>query len=248
MAAALATSLLVPGSRLAIIRHGEAVSNVENTLEGHDTCRGLTPHGHEQVAALCRRLRSSGELAGAAALYTSLLRRAVETAEPLCQVLGLESFARSCSLCERHVGEADGLSWPEFEKRYGREQIGVDDERVPVPGGESWSSFLDRAAAALIEVMALHPGRLVVVAGHGGLIGASVIRFLGLPENGAGTRRYADNTSITEWVWTGDSFWFVRYNDAAHLDGTEWGTRRGLRTLTPDWVTEPVLAGEGGEA
>lgn len=232
-----AESSIAAGTRLAIVRHGEAVSNVEDRLADHDTCSGLTEHGRLQAEALAERLRRTGEFEGAAALYSSILRRAVETAEILAPALGLD-LVSSCSLCERHLGEADGLSWSEYEARYGREVPGVDDDVVRVPGGESLSGFLDRAEAALYRVMEAHPGRLVVVVAHGGVIGASLIRFLGIAGNGLGFRGYADNSSITEWEWTGQRWWFVRYNDAGHLDATEWGTKKGLRLAPPYWVGE----------
>jgi probable phosphoglycerate mutase len=227
---------VAPGTRLAIIRHGEAVSNAEDTVAGHDSCLGLTDHGRRQVEALAARLERTSELEGAVALYSSILLRAVETAELLSPVLGGLRVESACALCERHVGEADGLTWAEYEARYGREVPGLDDYRPFAPGGESWAGFLDRAEDALYEVMERHPGELVVVAGHGGLIGTSVIRFLDLPANGSGFRGYADNSSITEWEWTGRRWWFVRYNDAGHLDAAEWGTERGLRLAPPDWV------------
>ncbi|MHB1986703.1 MAG: histidine phosphatase family protein [Acidimicrobiales bacterium] len=224
------------GSRLVIVRHGEAVSNAEDTLGGHESCLGLTDHGRRQVEALADRLGRTRELAGAVALYTSILRRAVETAEILAPAIGGLQIEKTCSLCERHVGEADGMTWAQYEARYGRETPGVDDYRELSPGGESWAGFLDRAEQAMYAVMERHPGELVVIAGHGGLIGTSVVRFLGIPDNGAGFRGYADNSSITEWEWTGKRWWFVRYNDAGHLDAEEWGTRRGLRLPPPGWV------------
>lgn len=227
---------IAAGTRLVIIRHGEAHSNALDTLGGHETCEGLTPHGRRQVEALAKRLRRTGELDGAVALYSSILRRAVETAEILSESLGGLAIEQTCSLCERHVGEADGMTWSEYEKAYGVQLPGVDDYRVMAPGGEAYAPFLDRAEAALFAVMERHGGELVVVAGHGGIIGASVIRFLQIPDNGKGFRGYADNSSITEWEWTGSRWWFVRYNDAAHLDASEWGTERGLRQAPPSWV------------
>ena len=235
-APAAARRSIAPGTRLVIVRHGEAVSNAEDTLGGHETCRGLTEHGRRQVEALADRLGRTRELDGAAALYTSILPRAIETAEILAPSLGGLLIEKTCSLCERHVGEADGMTWAEFEAKYGREIPGVDDRRELSPGGESWAGFLDRAEAAMYDVMERHRGELVVIAGHGGLIGTSVIRFLAIPGNGSGFRGFADNSSLTEWEWTGKRWWFVRYNDAGHLDAEEWGTERGLRLAPPSWV------------
>lgn len=223
------------GTRLVIVRHGEAVSNAEDTVGGHLTCKGLTEHGRRQVEALATRLVRTEELSGAVALYSSILRRAIETAEILAPALGGLAIRQTCDLCERHVGEADGLTWQEYEDRYGALKPGDDPEREMAPGGESWVGFLDRAESALYAVMMRHPGGLVVVAGHGGIIGASIVRFLELPDHGSHMRGHADNSSMTEWSWTGTRWWLVRYNDAAHLDREAWGAH-GLRIAPPGWV------------
>jgi 2,3-bisphosphoglycerate-dependent phosphoglycerate mutase len=228
---------LAPGSRLVIVRHGEAVGGVEDIVAGHSSCTGLTDHGRQQVQALADRLVRTGELDGAAALYSSILPRAHETARILSPALGGLTVRSTCSLCERHVGDADGMTWGEYEARYGvTVDWSADPEREFAPRGESWVGFLDRAEAALYGVMARHPSRLVVVAAHGGIVGASMVRFLGLAHHGAALRGHPDNSSITEWSWTGARWWLRRYNDAAHLDNQRGPGAARLRTPAPDWV------------
>jgi broad specificity phosphatase PhoE len=66
----------------------------------------------------------TGELAGADALYASLLPRAIETAELLAPALGSigadgifgppPTLNTECGFCELHPGDADGLTWEEF--------------------------------------------------------------------------------------------------------------------------------------
>ncbi len=235
---------VAPGTRLVIVRHGEAVSNAEDLIAGHLGCRGLTERGRLQVGALADRLRRTGELDGATALYSSVLRRAVETAEILLPVLGDVSYEARCTLCERHPGEADGLTWNEFDERYGPLLPGDDPGRPLAPGGESWLDLLDRAEDALYRIAQAHPGELVVVSGHGGIIEASLVRFLALPSNGGLARFFPDNASMTEWAFTGVRWWLVRFNDAAHLDPRRPVEPRGLRVPAPLWVRreEPGLA------
>ena len=180
-----------------LIRHGEAVSNAEDLVGGHAGCRGLTELGRRQVLALADRIRRTGELEEATALYSSILPRAVETAAILSPALGNIAYEAACMLCERHPGEADGLTWAECEERYGRLLPGDEPERPLSPGGESWLDLLDRAEEALYQVAGAHPGELIVVSSHGGIIGASLVRFLGLPEHGGLTalssRQRVDN-------------------------------------------------------
>jgi probable phosphoglycerate mutase len=236
---------VAPGTRLVIVRHGEAVSNAEDMVAGHLGCTGLTERGRRQVAALAERVRRTGELAGAAAHYSSVLRRAVETAEILHPALGEAAYEARCALCERHPGEADGLSWVECDRRYGRRLPGEDPERPLSPGGESWLEFLDRAEEGLYAVAMAHPGELVVISAHGGVVDASLIRFLGLPAHGGLVRFFPDNASMTEWAFTGARWWLMRFNDAAHLDPNGPEGSDGLRITPPVWVrSEPVLASE----
>jgi probable phosphoglycerate mutase len=236
---------LAPGSRIVIVRHGEAVGGIENIVAGHLSCKGLTEHGRRQVEALAGRLRHTGELEGAVALYSSILPRAVESAEILAPALGGLPVQSTCDLCERHVGDADGMTWSEYEAQYGvTTDWSSDPDREFAPGGETWMGFLDRAEAALYEVMERHPGRLVVVASHGGVVATSMKRFLGLADHGAALRCHPDNSSMTEWSWTGARWWLVRYNDAAHLDTQEWAGDTRLRIPAPGWVQAETQEGQ----
>ena len=53
-------------------------------------CQGLTELGRRQVTSLRDRLALTGELAGADALYASVLPRAIETAELLAPALAVD--------------------------------------------------------------------------------------------------------------------------------------------------------------
>ena len=75
-------------SRIVLVRHGEAQCNLNHVVGGLKGCTGLTDLGRRQVAVLADRLYESGELRDATALYSSVLPRAVETAERLRPVVG----------------------------------------------------------------------------------------------------------------------------------------------------------------
>src|SRR5688572_24906693 len=95
-------------TRLIFVRHGESVHTVERLIGGRAGCRGLTQRGHEQAARLAERL--AGELTGAGAVhvYSSELRRAVETAAPVAAALGVAPVT-DCGLCTWHYpAYADG--------------------------------------------------------------------------------------------------------------------------------------------
>ena len=222
------------GTRLVVVRHGEATCNAEDYIGGHGSCRGLTARGRAQVAALGRRLRRTGELEGPAAVWTSVLPRARQTGAAVAEALGVEVAGARCDLCERHPGEADGLTWAAYEARYARTPLpsGAGDDLPFAPGGESWTAFVDRAAGALEDLAVAHAGRLVVAVAHGGVVDASLIAFLGLPARADGIRFHAEHTSLTEWRHTGACWQLVRYSDAAHLAGAD-----GLQVPHPAWLT-----------
>ena len=227
------------GSRLVIVRHGEAWCNAQQFVGGPKSCRGLTPRGAQQAAVLAERLARTHELDGAAAVWTSELPRAIETAEIVRESLGGATVERSADFSERDPGEADGLFWNQLQDRYGRSSKPGDDPDLPLsPGGETWIEFLDRAALALLNLAQRYPGKLVVVIAHGGIIDASLVRFLGLPDHGSQVRFHAEHTSLTEWHHTGRRWRLVRYNDASHL--TEPALTTDLLTPPPVWVHTEV--------
>jgi len=209
-----------PGAtRIVLVRHGEAVCNVNGIVGGRRGCTGLTDLGRRQVQALAERLAHSGELAGTSALYASVLPRAVETAEILRPVLGTGEIdlVTESALCELHPGEADGLAWPEAVARFGSPEWDNDPDLLIAPGGESWSAFVARASEAVRGLAERHPGELVVAAVHAGVIEATMIAYLAMPP-ATSRRGWARivHASLTEWEWVPtESRWvLIRFNDA----------------------------------
>jgi probable phosphoglycerate mutase len=214
----------VDATRLVLVRHGEAVCNVTGICGGRLGCRGLTDLGRVQVGALRDRLASTGELAGADALYASVLPRAVETAELLRPVVGagggsaLPELTLECGLCELHPGEADGLSWREFTERFGTLDWDTDPGRPIAPGGESWTGFVNRVDATLSTLAERHTGQLVVAACHAGVIEASMLAKLPVAGGLAGARLQlrTRHASMTSWEIEDGRWRLLGFNDAAH--------------------------------
>ncbi len=210
---------------LYIIRHGEAICNVEAFVGGATGCRGLTERGHAQVERLAQRL-AQGEIK-ADALYASTFLRTRETAQPLAEALGLP-IQWDDDLQELRPGAADGLSGSEAEERYGRVLL-TDPYRATIPGSESIAGFLVRAGTALDRIVRQHEGQTIVVVAHGGIVDASFHLFLGLSLHTlARAGFYTQHTALTQWRTHSAQHpgefprWFLmRYNDTAHLAGLE---------------------------
>jgi probable phosphoglycerate mutase len=231
-------------TRLVLVRHGEAECNVSGICGGIKGCTGLTAEGVRQVKALGERLATTGELSGADALYASVLPRAIETAELLNPALGpIESdgsfgpaptLHTDCGLCELHPGDADGLTWEEFSAQYSGPNWDEHPDQPIAPGGESWTGFVLRVAGALEDIVNRHPGGLVVVACHAGVIEASLLSMLPLVGGRAGARLQlrTQHASLTTWEVEEGRWRLLGYNDAGHL------TSRGSAGLSSSMVAQ----------
>jgi probable phosphoglycerate mutase len=207
-----------------LVRHGEAVCNVSGVCGGPKGCTGLTEHGIDQVTMLRDRLAVTGELFGTGALYASVLPRAIQTAEILAPALvggdGPElTVITEYGLSELHPGEADGLTWAEFAERFGAIDWDEDPDQPIAPGGESWTGFVNRVADMLELVAARHPGQLVVVACHAGVIEASLLALLPVVggRQGARLQLRTQHASLTSWEIDAGRWRLLGYNDGAHL-------------------------------
>jgi broad specificity phosphatase PhoE len=215
-------------TRVVLIRHGEAVCNVSGVCGGRIGCTGLTERGRAQVEALRDRLLLTGELAGTDVLYASVLPRAIETAELVAPALaGRDTDGNlaprlvpvtECGLCELHPGDADGLSWEQFSDRFGTLDWDVDPDQPIAPHGESWTGFVNRVAVTLDTIVDRHPGQLVVVACHAGVIEASLLAKVPVAGglDGARLQLRTQHASMTRWEIEAGRWRLSGYNDAAH--------------------------------
>ncbi|WP_299056181.1 histidine phosphatase family protein [uncultured Nocardioides sp.] len=207
---------------LLLIRHGQAVSNVEPVIAGLHGDRGLTDLGRRQAALLEQRLRT--ESPHVDALYVSTLPRALETGAYVARGLGLTAVETD-DLHELRPGDAaDDLGIEEWRSRSEVEVPPRDPFRPFSPDGESWAAFLARAGAALEDLVARHPSQTVVAVCHQGVVEASFALAYG--HDGAARRVGIDppNTSLTHWRHRRDAgggpLWaLVAFGDARHLDG-----------------------------
>lgn len=137
--------------RLFLVRHGETMENVAQTLQGH-LPGTLSPEGWRQAEALRRKLAGQG--ARFDAFLCSDLRRAVQTAETVNR--SLEMPIELCPLLrERDWGAATG-------QRIGTVRL----DPLPV-GAESEEAMFARARRLLLYIRSKYDGGRVLAVGHG---------------------------------------------------------------------------------
>jgi probable phosphoglycerate mutase len=202
------------GTRLVLVRHGEAYCNVAGIVGGPRGCTGLTDLGREQAAALAERLARTHEFDDVVALYSSVLARAKETAAIVSQSLPLDEVGEDCDLCELHPGLADAMDWDEMIATFG----GPDWDRDPgepfAPEGESWTGFYERCVAAFLRLSAIHPEGQVLLFVHGGVIEQAMKLATAAPA-AARLRLRTEHCSLTEIEIDAGEVRLLRYNDRA---------------------------------
>jgi probable phosphoglycerate mutase len=208
---------LPTGTRLLFIRHGESRANAEGLAGGQTGDGGLTDLGRRQSIALRDRIAMSHELDTATAFYTSTLPRAIETGEIVREALPKHLVpVADESLCEINVGEGDGLTWSVFVERFGTPDWDTNPNQVTAPGGESLLGFFERSREAFERLIARHPGELVVIVAHGGVVEQAMKIYQGL-DGSARLRPRIENCSMTEIEFSDGRHRLLRYNDRAPL-------------------------------
>jgi broad specificity phosphatase PhoE len=152
---------------ILLARHGETDWNRDGRFQGHAD-PPLNEKGRAQAADLSAALAAE-ELA---AVYSSPLRRALETAQVVAAAHGLEPVALD-GLREVDVGSWQGLTRSELEERYPDQFARWLDHGPGWEDGESYDEMGRRAVATLLELAAAHPGERVLAVTHGGPIRAA---------------------------------------------------------------------------
>ena len=199
-------------TRLIAVRHGETAWNVDTRIQGQLDI-GLNATGLWQAQRAGQAL--ADERIGA--IYASDLSRAWQTAEEIAKPHGLTVQAEP-GLRERAFGRFEGMSFAEIEAtlpedaRRWRER---DPEFEP-EGGESLLVFRDRVTRVAAELAARHPGELVTLVAHGGVMDV-LYRAATRQELQAPRTWQLGNAAINRMLWTPEGFSLVGWSDTAHL-------------------------------
>jgi broad specificity phosphatase PhoE len=152
---------------ILLARHGETDWNREGRFQGHAD-PPLNDTGRAQAARLAVEL-ADVELA---AVYSSPLRRALETAEVVAAAHDLTPIPLD-ALREVGVGSWQGLTRPEIETRFPDQFARWLDYEQGWADGETYEEMSQRVVAALLELAVEHGGKQILAVTHGGPIRAA---------------------------------------------------------------------------
>jgi probable phosphomutase (TIGR03848 family) len=162
---------------LLLIRHGDNDYLAKNRLPGHIPGIHLNKHGNEQAALLAQSLSKLP----IKAIYCSPLERAIETAQPLAQSLGIEIQIRP-DLTDGDVGDWEGRYWKVLRRNKLWKIIQQNPSQFQFPGGETFVQIQGRVVTTLDAIVSTHvKDETIAVVFHADPIKLAVAHYLGLP-------------------------------------------------------------------
>ena len=201
-------------TRLIVVRHGETAWNVDTRIQGHLDIP-LNATGLWQARQL------GDALAGEAisAIYTSDLLRARRTAQAVADATGA-ALVDEPGLRERAFGSFQGRTFAEVETEHpeqARRWRQRDPDYAP-QGGESLRVLRERVVDTTHRLAARHPGELVLLVTHGGVLDV-LYRAATRQDIQAPRTWQLGNAAINRLLWThGHGLSLVGWADTQHLE------------------------------
>ena len=200
--------------RLILVRHGETDTNKARLALGRADVE-LNEHGRWQAQRLALSLKD--ETIGA--IYSSPLRRALATAEPIASSHGLEVQVDE-GLIEMDIGEMEGLTFQQVGERYPhflQAWLGGQAASEAMPGGERLLDVQDRAWQAIERIRQRQEHGTVAAVTHNFVILTLLCRVLGLEL--ADFRRLRHSVAAKSVLEVRqDRIILVSFNDTCHLE------------------------------
>ena len=167
-------------TRLFLLRHGATSATEEGRFSGAEGA-DLSDEGRRQAARLGERLAKEQP----AAIYTSPLARALDTARIVGRCCRLEPLVRD-GLREIGHGHWEGMKRADVEREFCDEYAAweADPFTVAPSGGESGVAVLARALPVVREIVTAHAGQPVVLVSHKATLRLVLSSLLGFDARG----------------------------------------------------------------
>ena len=200
-------------TRIIIVRHGYSVTNAANRFTGQ-TDVALTDEGRRQAERVADYLVPREHID---AIFSSDLSRAVDTARPTAERLGLE-INTTPALRELAMGVWEGMLFDDVDRLYA-EDVAARKQNVyhPCPEGESTAQMFTRIKSALFKIATAHEGKTVMVVTHGGAV--RIINCLASGKDVTEAIKFPNcaNAAISFYRFEGGALHAEEVNITAHL-------------------------------
>ncbi len=199
------------------VRHG-TTPTTGKVLPGRARGLHLSERGREQAQRAAERIAEVGKIA---AVYSSPLERARETAAPIAR-LTKNTTRIERGLIECDFGAWTGQSLRRLMKKPEWSQVQRSPSTFRFPAGESFVEMQTRMVSAVDAIRRRHPGRTVVCVSHADTIKAAVAHAAGTPLD-LFQRIVISTCSVTA----------IMYSDSGPIVLTVNSTGASLRELRP---------------
>jgi len=201
-------------THLIITRHGYSEYNKSRTYTGQLDI-ALTDLGLRQAV---RTAEYVAEIYKIDAVYSSDLKRAMSTAAPLADLLGLK-VVKEPLIREIYGGLWQSLTFSEIDARF-HEDYRLYKKTIGLArctGGESLAELQARVLEGMKKIAEENEGKTVFVATHGGVLLTLSSLWMGYPLERMHETPPATNSSITEVDYESGEFKIVKYSYDDHL-------------------------------
>jgi len=207
-------------TRIILIRHGECQGNIESRFRGRKDYP-LNERGRKQALELAKEL----ETLAPDAIYSSPLKRAIETATPLAARFSKE-IIKDEGFNNISFGQWEGLLKSEISKEYPDEWKTwlVAPEKLDMAGVEPMSSIRKRSIESLKRIEARHSGKTVVVVSHRTTLKPLLAAALSIPDPYF-WKLHVDTASYSTLLYSKErGFCLYQLNQTKHLTelNVEW--------------------------
>ena len=171
-------------TRLYLLRHGATQMTAEDRFSGA-VGADLSDEGRRQAARLGDRVQDDT----IAAVYTSALARAIDTAHIIAGRCGVKPVIND-GLREISHGSWEGLTRREVEERFPKEYAAWEEDPFTFApaGAESGVAVLARALPAIRQIVTAHEGQTILAVSHKATIRLVLCGLLGIDARGYGDR------------------------------------------------------------
>jgi broad specificity phosphatase PhoE len=199
-------------TRVYLVRHGQTDWNKSLTFRGRVDIP-LNERGHRVAKAIADALKDKS----IDAIYTSPLRRSVETAQPTAIFCNLQGTPVQ-GLIDISYGEWEGLSFDEVKKRYKDQYTRWEEspDLIRFPEGETLDEVRERSFRTLRDIVSKNPGKSILIIPHRVVNKVLLCAILGI-SNSNFWKIKQDTGCINVIEYASERFALSVMNDTCHL-------------------------------
>ncbi|MCM1329016.1 MAG: bifunctional histidine phosphatase family protein/GNAT family N-acetyltransferase [Ruminococcus sp.] len=200
-------------TKIYLVRHAEAMGNVEEFFQGRTDCE-ISLRGEKQLECVAEFFKDIP----IEAIYSSPLKRTVATAKAVNKYRNLPIITDE-GLIEINGGVWEGKPWAELPQRYPAEYDLWKNrmEDFYIEGGEKMTEVFARMKKTVDKIAVQNDGRTIAVVSHGCALRNFLCYAMGRPISSLKDVGWSDNTAVSLVEYDGGVPRIIFKNSNGHL-------------------------------